>query len=481
MSNLRVRFAPSPTGRLHIGGLRSALFNYLFAKKHGGTFILRIEDTDQKRTVPGMVEDIVDTLQAYGLVPDEGPTRSDGKLVERGDHGPYTQSQRLTRYVAAAKQLVEQGSAYPCFCTAERLRALRASQKNQHLPPGYDGLCRTLTPTDAHARIAQGEPHVVRFAMPKDGETVAEDLVRGQVTFKYATLEDSVLLKADGFPTYHLANVVDDHDMEITQVIRAEEWLPSLALHVLLYQAFAWNPPQFAHLPLILGPGRKKLSKRDGATAAADYRRDYLPLAVLNFIALLGWNPKTDRELYLNLAELAADFDLAKVHKAGAIFSLEKLKHFNRLHMKALAPTELAKVADVKLTPDEANRYLPLVIDRATTLSELQALVQFFTAATLTYDATTLVPKGGDKAVAQSALQALHDFWQGSEAWSSAAGLKTASLNWIKKSGLTNVGVLWPARVALTGQRNSPDVFDVAIALGKERSLQRLKAAQQAL
>ncbi len=475
MNSIRTRFAPSPTGQLHIGGLRSALFSYLQAKKHGGTFILRIEDTDQKRTVEGAVADIVRTLCAYGLVPDEGLYNPGNLEQERGDVGPYTQSQRLAMYQSAVKTLVEQGSAYPCFCTPERLQALRTSQENQHLPPGYDGLCRAIPPAEATARVGK-ESHVIRFAMPTEGITIIEDMVRGKVQFSHATLEDSVLLKTDGFPTYHLANVVDDHAMQVSHVIRAEEWVPSLPLHVLLYKAFGWEPPLFAHIPLILGPGRKKLSKRDGATAAADYLKEYLPSAVINFIAFLGWNPKTEREYYATLDELVQDFDLAKVNTSGAIFDTEKLKHLNRLHMRALAPAELAKRAGLDISKEEAERYIPLAIDRATTLPEVVAGIAFLTQEILTYDAGILVPKKGNVADTKSSLERLHGYWQTLQnEWASATDLKQSTLTWIADQKLTNLGVLWPARVALTGQQNSPDVFDVALALGKARACKRLE------
>jgi glutamyl-tRNA synthetase len=480
---IRVRFAPSPTGRLHIGGLRAALYNYLFAKKHGGTFILRIEDTDQQRSVPGGVEDIVNTLYAYGIPPDEGVLLEGGKIGERGAHGPYVQSKRLTTYREAAAKLVEQGSAYPCFCTPERLAALRTSQEQQHLPPGYDGTCRTITPADAAARVAAGEAHVIRFRTPREGATQANDLVRGDVLFRHATIEDTVLMKTDGFPTYHLANVVDDHAMQITHVIRGEEWLPSLPLHLLLYAAFSWEAPAFAHLPLILNTNRKKLSKRDGTTAAADYLADYLPMATLNFIALLGWNPKTEQEYYVSLDELVRDFDLAKVNKAGAIFDTKKLVHLNKLHMRAADPVRLAHIAKLTCTDDEAKKYLPLVIERAERLVDLQPAVAFLTAEDLTYDATLLIPKKGITERTKEVLLAIIPWLNERPAgeWGSADSLRTTTLAWIAERDWTNQEVLWPVRVALSGAAASPDVFDIAVALGKERAMQRVQKAVELL
>lgn len=483
MKPLRVRFAPSPTGRLHIGGLRAALYNYLFAKKNGGTFILRIEDTDQQRSVAGGVEDIVSTLYAYGIPPDEGIVLEDGRIAERGELGPYVQSKRVSMYQAAAAKLVEQGSAYPCFCTPERLAALRASQEQQHLPPGYDGMCRTIAPADAAARVAAGETHVIRFRTPREGVTQATDLVRGNVQFRHATVEDTILLKSDGFPTYHLANVVDDHTMQISHIIRGEEWLPSLPLHLLLYAAFSWSPPVFAHLPLILNAQRKKLSKRDGTTAAVDYLADYLPMATLNFIALLGWNPKTEREYYASLEELIHDFDLAKVNKAGAIFDTKKLIHLNRLHMRSVDPVLLTRAAKLTCTDEQAQKYLPLVVERAERLSDLEPAMSFLIAEELSYDSALFIPKNGTLSRTQEVLQAAIPWLQERPVgeWANASQLRSVTLAWITSSGWTNQEVLWPVRVALSGSKASPDVFDIAVALGKERTIKRIQKAVELL
>ncbi len=479
MNSVRVRFAPSPTGRLHIGGLRSALYNYLFAKKQNGVFILRIEDTDRKRLVPGAVEDIVDTLQAYGLTPDEGPVRRDGKIIEQGTHGPYVQSQRLTLYQEAVQVLLEQGSAYPCFCSAERLAKLRESQEQQHLPPGYDGHCREVLPDDAQKRRHAGETCVIRFRVPHEGTTTAQDVVRGTVQFRNALLEDAVLMKSDGYPTYHLANVVDDHAMEISHVIRAEEWLSSLPLHLLLYQAFGWNPPTFAHLPHVLGAGRKKLSKRDGDTAAGDYLKEYLPRAVLNFIALLGWNPKTNKEYYPTVEELVADFDLAKVNKSGAIFDVQKLTHLHQLHLRATPVDEIRTAAQLPCTAEEARRYLPLVLERAERLSDLAPAIAYLIGNVPEYDADLLIPKQGSRENTKNILKDTAA-WLTSlpqSVWGNAAEMRERCLQWIIERKRTNQETLWPLRVALTGSRTSPDVFDSAVALGSERTVERVQAA----
>jgi glutamyl-tRNA synthetase len=284
--SVRTRFAPSPTGFLHVGGLRTALYNYLFAKKHNGQFILRIEDTDQTRIVPGAVENLIETLKWAGIEFDEGPFKG-------GPFGPYIQSQRLELYHKHALELVEKGYAYYCFCSPERLEKMRQEQIKLGQPPKYDGTCRRLTSDEVKKKLDEGLPKTIRMKIPEWGELKFNDLIRGDVTINFKVLDDQILLKSDGFPTYHLAVVVDDHYMKISHVIRGEEWLPSTPKHILLYDYFQWEKPYFAHLPLLLNPDRTKLSKRQGDVAVEDYRaKGYLPEAVVNFIALLGWNPE---------------------------------------------------------------------------------------------------------------------------------------------------------------------------------------------
>jgi nondiscriminating glutamyl-tRNA synthetase len=480
---IRVRFAPSPTGSLHIGSLRSALFNYLFAKHNNGKFILRIEDTDQRRTVPGSIEEIITTLNNYGLIPDEGPQISNGEINDIGPHVPYIQSKRLKKYKNAVNKLVEQGSAYPCFCSPDRLKELRESQEKQHLPPGYDGKCRSITSTEAQKRIAENESCIIRFRTPHEGQTAIHDLIRGQINFSHTTLEDVVLFKADGFPTYHLANVVDDHDMEISHVIRAEEWLPSLPLHILLYQAFSWTPPEFAHVSHILGPNKKKLSKRDGSVSAKDYLKDYLPNAILNFIALLGWNPKTNQEYFENLSELAKAFNLKQVNKAGAVFDVIKLNHLNRQHLQKMSAEEIAKAAHLKLSIEESLRYIPVVLDRLEKLSDLPGLINFLCNDELEYESGILVQKKETKATTIKILERILEFWKTltPKQWLDSQELKTVTLEWILNQKESNSRILWPTRVALSGSKNSPDVFDIAVALGTERALKRLIRAMDLL
>ncbi len=357
---IRVRFAPSPTGYLHIGGLRTALYNYLFAKKNGGVFALGIEDTDQKRFVEGAVENLIDALTQTGLSWEEGvflkkeETESENQketnsiaypgVVEVGNFGPYVQSERLELYKKYAEQLVVEGKAYYCFCDSERLEQMREKQQQEKLPPMYDRYClEHLTPEEIAKKLEEKCPAVIRLKVPKDEVVEFEDLVRGKVSFSTNNIDDQVLLKSDGFPTYHLASVVDDHLMEITTIIRGEEWLSSTPKHILLYQALGWEVPSFAHIPLLLNPDKSKLSKRQGDVAVEDYiKKGYLKEAVINFVAMLGWNPGEGsvQEIF-SLKELAEKFDLKKVHKAGAVFDVKKLDWINSQYIKKMTIEEL--------------------------------------------------------------------------------------------------------------------------------------------
>lgn len=332
-----VRFAPSPTGYLHVGGHRTALYNYLFARKHGGRFILRIEDTDQSRYVEGAVENLVKSLRAMGLDWDAGPDKEDEK-------GPYYQSQRLEIYQREIHRLISTGKAYRCFCSSERLAELRERQLAAGESPGYDGRCRHLDPQEAEKRALK-EPHVIRMRVPDDGAMTFHDVIRGEITVEFSRVDDQVLMKSDGFPTYHFANVVDDHYMGVTHVIRGEEWLPSLPKHLLLYDDLGWEAPVFAHLPLLLNPDKSKLSKRQGDVAVEDYlAKGYLPQALNNFLALLGWNPGDNREIF-SMDELIERFSLDRVNKAGAVFNTEKLDWMNHQYIQAMEDADYLKEA----------------------------------------------------------------------------------------------------------------------------------------
>lgn len=493
MIMVRVRFAPSPTGFLHIGGVRTALYNELFSLRHGGVFVLRIEDTDRTRYVEGGVENILRSLSACGIVPQEGPyLKADGEIAERGGFGPYIQSQRLDIYASHVAKLVENGNAYFCFCTSERLEEIRGQQMAAGRPVMYDKHCRTLAPEDVTTRKNSGEPSVVRLKVPATGTTSFRDAIRGEVTFANDTIDDQVLLKSDGFPTYHLANVVDDHLMEITHVIRGEEWLPSTPKHILLYDAFGWTPPQFAHLPLLLNPDRSKLSKRQGDVAAEDYLgKGYLPEALVNFVALLGWNPTGDREVYTK-EELVEAFVLEKVNKAGAVFDLKKLEWLNREYIKASAPEELSGRAEVffakaalplgGLDQNVLRRVVQLEQPRITTLAELPDAVSYAFIRPK-QDTAQLPWKTSTPQEAAVRLEGMKDWLaaQSANAIDDVKGLEASARALIKERGWGNGDTLWPLRVALTGREASPSPFEVIWMLGKEESLVRVQEAINAL
>ena len=364
----RVRFAPSPTGYLHVGGLRTCLFNFLFARSCGGTMILRFEDTDQTRKVEGAEENLLSSLAWAGITFDEGPTQG-------GGFGPYVQSQRLPVYKEHVETLLSQGDAYPCFCTEEELTAMREDQIKKKRPTRYDGRCRRLSAGEVQAKLAAGTPHVVRMKIVhSQGDYQVNDLIRGPVTFSPSQIDDQVILKTDGFPTYHLASVVDDHLMEITHVIRGEEWLPSTPKHLQLYQYFGWTPPQFAHLPLLLNPDRSKLSKRQGDVATEEFKeKGYLKEALVNFVALLGWNPGDERELF-SMDQLVQEFSLERVGKAGSVFDLAKLGWMNQQHIKGLTVEALMERLDPWM-PLEAKALDPALLLKMVTLVK-DSLVQ---------------------------------------------------------------------------------------------------------
>ena len=338
---IRDRFAPSPTGNVHVGSLRTALYNYLFAQKNNGQFLLRLEDTDRTRYEEGAVENLLDALMVTGVVPDEGLFEEDGKIIQKGDCGPYIQSERLDIYKKYIDQLLENGQAYDCFCTKERLDEVREKQKAAGETPRYDGHCRNLPREEVEARVAAGEPCVIRLKLPEDHVVAFDDAVRGRIEINTNDLDDQVLIKTDGFPTYHFAVVVDDHLMGITHVIRGEEWLPSTPKHVYLYECFGWEQPQYVHLSNILNDDHKKLSKRQGDVSVGDFlKKGYLPEALINFLALLGWSPENEQEIF-SMDELIEAFDLSRINKSGAVFDRAKLDWMNAHYIKELPIEEL--------------------------------------------------------------------------------------------------------------------------------------------
>ncbi len=512
---IKTRYAPSPTGFLHIGGLRTALYCYLIAKQNGGKFLLRVEDTDQKRSVEGAVENMINSLHWAGLNIDEGvDLDKEGKIVQTGDKGPYIQSQRLEIYKKHADELLERGEAYHCFCTAERLAEMKDYQQKNKLPTGYDGHCRDLDVEEVKKKLVAGEPSVIRMKMPKEGETTFTDLIRGEVTFKNELIDDQVLIKTDGFPTYHLAVVIDDHFMEITHVIRGEEWLSSTPKHLQLYKYFGWTPPLFAHLSLLLNADKSKLSKRQGDVAVEDYiKKGYLPEAMINFVAFLGWNPGTEQELF-TLEELVKEFKIEKINKSGAVFNLDKLNWYNQQYTKKWSNEDLAGWAGVHLMellfskenipvptmPKELtdenmeamgkpflmirDKYAPLLIkavalerERISTMSELVEAIKFIIKLP-DYDGSLLVWKKSSAEEVKKILPELAEFLNTNfvQEWNKE-NLEAEVKKWIGEKGYQNGSVLWPLRVALSGQDKSPGPFEIAEVLGKEETISRINLA----
>ncbi len=493
--SVRVRFAPSPTGKQHLGGLRSAVFNYLFARSQGGTFILRIEDTDQARFVEGSVEDLTESLNWLGITPDEGVYMDkDGSIKERGDFGPYTQSKRLEIYKKYAEQLVSEGKAYRCFATAAELEDMRKQQQAMGLPPRYDRRFRDYPAEEVQKRLDTGEPYVIRQAMPLGGEIVVHDVVRGDVTFQCSELDDHVLLKADGFPTYQLANVVDDHLMEITHVLRAEEWLPSAPKNALLYQAFGWEPPVWVHLPQVLGEDKSKLSKRHGAEPILVYRdRGYLPEALMNVLAFLGWNPGTEEEFFTP-DELAKRFTLERIQKAGAVLSPDRLDYVNGVYIRKMPVGDIAEHMKPYLAEAGISACSPRAdLSDAEYLLTVAGLLQdrfkhfdetkefswfFFTAPVANAQLKELVvPKRATweevRPILSQSTAVLSDL--PADEWT-LEGLEKSLINFAQSHDYKNGIVLWPIRAALTGESASPGSFEMLAALGKEESLKRLQA-----
>ena len=479
--SVRTRFAPSPTGFPHVGNIRTALFAWLFARNNNGKFIVRIEDTDVARKVEGAEGVILGGLRWMGLDWDEGPEVG-------GEYGPYFQSQRLESYRAATERLVEQGNAYYCYCSPERLGEMRAEQGRRKQPPGYDRLCRNLSREERAEKEAGGITPVVRFKTPLEGKTGYSDVIWGDVSFENSTIDDFVLLKSDGYPTYHLANVVDDRAMAITHVIRAEEWISSTPRHILLYQALGFELPQFAHLPMILGPDRAKLSKRHGAVAITEYaEQGYLPEAMVNFLALLGWSLDDKTEI-MSLSEIMKNFSLERVSRTAAVFNQEKLNWMNGVYIRNLSVEDCVQQslpflekglpAEVKRPLDTGyiRQFMPLIQERARTLAEMAELCDFFFSSELEYDATLLIGKKMDResttralAESQQRLEELENFDHDS--------LEALLRPLAEELGLKAGQLFGALRVAVTGRTAAPPLFQTMVVLGKEQCLKRIAAA----
>ena len=480
--SVRVRYGPSPTGEPHVGNIRTALFDWLLARRFGGQFIVRIEDTDQSRAVEGTEQLILDALTWLGLDWDEGPDKS-------GPFAPYRQSERLPMYVDAAQRLIDDGKAYRCSCTSERLDALRKSQQKAKQPPGYDRHCRGLD-------ISADQPHVVRLAMPGDGDTIVNDHLRGDVSFQNALLDDHVLLKRDGFPTYHLASVVDDHHMQITHVIRGEEWLSSAPRHVQTYAALGWDEPAWVHIPIIRGPDKGKLSKRHGATSIREYaEQGFLPEALLNFLALLGWS-KDETTTIMSRDEITESFDLDGLGLSSAMFDIERLQEMNARYIRDLDPSDflrrgrphLEARVQQSISDDALDRLLPIataIQERVKLMPEFADYTDFFfTTGALDYDNAELMGrayKNKPWAALESVEASLKTLRSVDESEWTTPGLESILRDLATQRGEKPGALFTPIRVATTGKRIAPPLFETLETLGQALTVERLNAAAERL
>ena len=484
---VRVRYAPSPTGLQHIGGIRTALFNYFFAKANGGDFILRVEDTDRARFSEESLQDLYDTLEWLGIDYDEGP-------VKGGEYGPYIQSERTDLYRKYAQELLDSGKAYYCYCTTERLDALREYQQANKLDPGYDRKCQNITKEEIAEYEKQGIKPVIRLKVPTEGKTSFEDIVMGKITRKNRdVMVDPVLMKSDGFPTYHLANVIDDHLMGITHILRAQEWIPSGPVHIMLYNAFGWTPPQYAHLPMVMGKDGKKLSKRHGATSVIQFREGgYIPEGLINYVTLVGWSFDDKREFFTK-EEFEKLFDITKINKSAGTFDYKKLDWFNGQYLRKLSDQELEEllipvlvkegVVSNPITDKELAIYrkaLPIFRERLTLTTDIVNLVNFLYNDIKEYDLGILIPKKMEKEDVSRVLEAtiplLEDFNNHSIEENEA----------IFKEKCTEIGVkvgqlLMPLRVAVTGTKASPPLFESIELLGSTKAIERVKNTLEVL
>lgn len=475
MNDIRVRYAPSPTGYIHIGNLRTALYNYLFARNTGGKFIVRIEDTDRTRFVPGAVENLISTLKWAGLDYDEGPFKG-------GEYGPYFQSERLDIYHEHADMLIKNKKAYYCFCTPERLAALREEQQKKGAQTMYDKHCLHLSEDEIQENLKNGVPHVIRMNVEHGQKVKFTDYIRGEVEFITDIIDDQILIKSDNYPTYHLANIIDDHLMRISHVIRGEEWLPSTPKHVLLYRAFGWEPPVFAHLPLLLNPDRSKLSKRQGDVAVEDYKRKgYLSEALINFIALLGWTAGDDKEYYENIQQLVEKFSLDRVNKSGAVFDTEKLNWLNEEHLRKKPLPELcnmlreelknSKYAGNQYTDEYLTEVLKSMMERVSFIHEVYEKAFYFFEEPAEYEESAV-----KKRWKENSSEILLKF---SERLSTLENPSKEDVEHMLKSlaeemNISAGNIIHPLRLATTGVSGGPGIFDIVHIIGKEKTINRI-------
>ncbi len=484
--SVRVRYAPSPTGFQHIGGVRTALYDYLYARKQGGVFVLRIEDTDRKRFVPEAMQDIYDTFSWLGFRWDEGPDVG-------GSYGPYYQSERLDLYRRYADELLSKGLAYRCYCTPERLDKLRevqqtAVQDAEQSVQGYDRLCRNLSEAERAEAEKSGAPSVIRLKIPLEGSTTFKDELLGEITVDNRSISpDPVLIKSDGFPTYHMALIVDDHLMEITHTMRGQEWLPSAPIHRILFDAFGWEMPLVCHLPLMMGKDGRKLGKRHGSTSVRDFRsQGYLPEALLNYIALVGWSYDDQRELF-TLTELEQLFDIQKLSRSPGVFDYQKLDWFNGVYIRAKSRSELAGLIapfmkQAGLPGDDSEKLegvAGLVQERVKRLSEVPGMVRYLFEGPATYATDDLVPKKADRTRAAELLESLKPLVEAAAA--RYPGIEDDARALAERLGVKLGDLLMPLRVALTGSKVSPPLFESIRLIGRDRALAAVDTAIAAL
>ena len=478
-NKVRTRFAPSPTGYMHVGNLRTALYTYLMAKHEDGTFILRIEDTDQGRYVEGAVDVIYNTLRETGLLWDEGPDIG-------GPVGPYVQSERMGMFKQYAEQLVAEGKAYYCFCTEERLEALHAEQRAAGEMTHYDGCCRELPKEEVEKRLAAGEPYVIRQKIPREGVTGFDDVVYGHIEVNNSELDDQILIKTDGMPTYNFANVVDDHLMGITHVVRGSEYLSSSPKYNLLYEAFGWEIPVYVHCSPVMRDAQHKMSKRHGDPSYEDLRaQGYLTDAILNYVALLGWSPRGElaEQEFFSLAQLVDAFDITGISKSPAIFDLEKLKYFNSAYIKDLSAEDFLAAATpylqegIKNPAIDLSLVAPLVQTRLDTLTEIPPMVDFFdTLPTYSNDLYTHKKMKTNPENSLEALQLVLPVFQSMDTWTYDS-IHDALIHLAEENGLKNGRIMWPVRVAVSGKPTTPGgAVELCQILGKEETLRRLES-----
>jgi len=486
---IRTRFAPSPTGMLHIGGFRAALYAWLLARHSGGKFLLRIEDTDNERKVDGAIRYILEGFKWFGLDIDEGPTKAELETIGEelagmpemgGEFGPYIQSLRLPRYKEIADRLVAEGHAFRCDCTSEMLDRERAEQRARKEVPGYSGYCRTRN-------VPADKPHVVRFKMPHRPEVEIIDGIRGRIAWESVPLRDPILMKSDGFPTYHLAAMVDDHEMEITHVMRGEEWIPSTPLHVLLYRALKWDEPVFCHLPVVLGSDGKKLSKRHGSTSWSAFREEgYLPEALLNFIVRIGWSPGegSDQEIF-SREELIKLFSLEHVNTSSGVFEYPKLQWMNGMFIRNLSDSEFEARAlpfieksDLNLADDSWRSLMPKLKERTRLLTEVPDMLRFLEEKPLEREIDQMLGKGMEWSGVLSVLDGALDLFESTDSFEPIA-LEKSTSELADKLALKKGSVFIALRIAVLGKKATPPLFESIQALGKDRTVARIKQARQ--